>query len=338
MVWTVYYDDYPAITPLSLAANTQMTMRVLFDLLGWQVAWGDEKKDLPFSQSFTALGVVIGLEHMKEKRITVANKPSRIKAMVELVEEVLSQQSLAPSLAAELAGKFNYAEGQIFGRIARPSLSVLFGVASGRVPRAMSGDLSTALRWLSERVARAAPRTLDCTGEQRPLLLFTDGAAEGVNRQDVTIGGVLIDTVTQITRFYGCAVDPSLVRCWQSGGSQQVIGQGELLPVLLSRRLWKEEMQGRRVFAFVDNDSARDSLVAAFSPSAHSMNIIYRFLEMDLSSVSHFWFARVPSKSNIADGPSRLDFDEVSALPHSTRVDVSVQASLLFQELCFRPR
>ncbi len=124
-----------------------------------------------------------------------------------------------------------------------------------------------------------------------------------------------------------------MVGVWQRGGKKQVIGQGELFPVLLSRRVWKDKMVGRRIFAFIDNDSARDSLIAAYSPSLASMDMLYLFLQMDLAAISHWWFARVPSKSNPSDGPSRLFFEDIAKWLNSRKIDVEADLQALLREL-----
>jgi hypothetical protein len=64
-----------------------------------------------------------------------------------------------------------------------------------------------------------------------------------------------------------------------------------------------------------------------------SMHMIYRFMIMDLGEVSHWWFARVPSKSNLSDDASRLLFDALAAMPNSCLVDVAHCCAQLVKEL-----
>jgi len=84
-----------------------------------------------------------------------------------------------------------------------------------------------------------------------------------------------------------------------------VIAQAELYPIVLCRFIFKDRMAGRRVLYFIDNDSARDCLIKAFSPSVASNNLVQLFFNSDAASVHYPWFARVPSKSNVSDEPSR---------------------------------
>ena len=90
-----------------------------------------------------------------------------------------------------------------------------------------------------------------------------------------------------------------------------MIAQAELYPVALCRKMLGHSLQGRRCLYFIDNDSARDCLIAAHSDVPASMHIIYEFLANDLVSPSHSWFSRVQSASNAGDDPSRLNFSAV---------------------------
>ena len=65
---------------------------------------------------------------------------------------------------------------------------------------------------------------------------------------------------------------------------------------------------------FVDNDGARHALIKGYTPSLASAHLVASFWESEAALASYCWVERVPSPSNIADGPSRLSFDEVVGL------------------------
>ena len=65
---------------------------------------------------------------------------------------------------------------------------------------------------------------------------------------------------------------------------------------------------------FIDNDSARHALIKGYTPSGASARLVAAFWETEATLASYSWVDRVPSLSNIADGPSRLRFDEVVEL------------------------
>ena len=85
-----------------------------------------------------------------------------------------------------------------------------------------------------EIISSSAPRSISCYGEIRPICVFSDGAAEGQDRRDVTIGALTNDTARNppLSEMWGAPVPKRLVDFWQSAGNVQVIGQAELLPTL----------------------------------------------------------------------------------------------------------
>ena len=78
--------------------------------------------------------------------------------------------------------------------------------------------------------------------------------------------------------------------------------------------MWGTRWRGRRSILFVDNDAARHALIKGYTSSLASARLVASFWEGEAALASYCWVERVPSPSNIADGPSRLCFDEVVAL------------------------
>ena len=70
-----------------------------------------------------------------------------------------------------------------------------------------------------------------------------------------------------------------------------------------------------------DNDAARASLIAGRASTSVGEKILSSFVNHELSLQLKVWFSRVPTSSNIADGPSRLDCELVEGL-HSSLVEV----------------
>ena len=93
-----------------------------------------------------------------------------------------------------------------------------------------------------------------------------------------------------------------------------MIGQTELLAVPLAKLVWGQHMGDKGLILFIDNESARHALIGGYSPQAASSTLVAASARLDSSLGVWQWAARVPSPSNLADGPSRLDFDEVKRL------------------------
>ena len=89
-------------------------------------------------------------------------------------------------------------------------------------------------------------------------------------------------------------------------GQTQVIGQAELLPILVAKTIWSKYIKNEKVIHFVDNDSARLAMIKGYSPVITSLRIITVCSHRDAWNRTSSWYARVPTMSNIADEPSRM--------------------------------
>ena len=87
--------------------------------------------------------------------------------------------------------------------------------------------------------------------------------------------------------------------------------QAELLPVLLVKREASWLLQHARVLFFIDNEGVKEALIKGSSKSLASRDMLVEISKVDMKVPTLPWYARVPSPSNIADGVSRLEFEEV---------------------------
>ena len=176
----------------------------------------------------------------------------------------------------------------------------------------MSDEVVSTMLMTVESLKRSRPRLLGPPSGQAPELVFVDGACE---EDGTSVGGVLISSTGEVECF-GFEVHSSLVESWKSKLDQaQVIGLAELFPVLMARWIWQEKLRDRRTIFFIDNESARLALVKAYSPVPASLRIIVDCLRWDQDFDCSAWYARVPTFSNLADGPSRLVYtDELRSL------------------------
>ena len=58
---------------------------------------------------------------------------------------------------------------------------------------------------------------------------------------------------------------------------------------------------------YTDNDGVRDCLIACQTDSINGRPILTACLSAEFQLRGNFWYARVPTDSNIADAPSRND-------------------------------
>ena len=118
----------------------------------------------------------------------------------------------------------------------------------------------------------------------------------------------MFDKTDATIEYFHDHVSNFIVSEWKQSGIRQVIGQAEIYPVVLAKRVWANRLLHRKLLVFIDNDSARLGLIKAASSSRPSRDLILLSVCADADSSTISWYARVPSVSNPADSVSRGDF------------------------------
>ena len=114
---------------------------------------------------------------------------------------------------------------------------------------------------------------------------------------------------------WGCTLPADKARKWAARvGKQQLVYECELLPYLISLQLWASYVKGTNLLTFIDNDAARASLAKSFTRKEEGARIVYDAVSIEESLDVQAFFCRVPTSSNIADGPSRGDFSLIEKL------------------------
>ena len=317
VLWSNYFDDFPMLEHEMLAPRTSSVVECFLHALGWSVSMTEEKRK-PMALSFDALGVTFNLDELHKGAFAVSNKVSRTKELVSCLRAHVESGSLTPGEASELAGRLQYSSGQVMGRLITGLLDPLY--LHARAPSLSSSlplTLLDSMVWVADHLEEAAPRRFGKSDIRVPVLVFTDGACEGDSFDVVTVGAVLVDPFTGRCEYFGLTVPDQILKIWRTGDKLQTIGQAEIFPVSLARFCWAKYLDSRRALYFVDNDAARLALIKARSPAPASNQLVRSFLLHDAKVPSWPWFARVPSPSNIGDGPSRLDYEAVQRLPNS---------------------
>ena len=144
------------------------------------------------------------------------------------------------------------------------------------------------------------------------MVLYTDAEQKG------RVGVALIDNACG----RGWYVASRVPRRWRRAliPRKTQINLYELLAVTLAVRTFANELRGKRIVAFIDNTCV--STWSSEAPRAKMMpmaSCTICGLELALLGVHAEW-QYVPSKLNVADGPSRECFTDVLALGLSCRM------------------
>ena len=303
LCWTAYFDDYPCLSRSELQKSTDHAMTGLFDLLGVRYA-SEGKKAAPFSDVFRMLGLRINLQNSQSLRVEVGHTDERRAELTNTLDTLLQQESLDYKELERLRGRMVFFEGYAFGRVANWAHKVISKAISShhdRVP--MSGDMSKALAFLRTRIGFAKPLTIEKI-RLRTWIVFTDGACEsGVG----SVGGVLVSPEGDIRNHFGEEVPGNIMsRLFET--SQNPIYELEVMPVLLASQIWMQELQSCQVVFYMDNEAARTAYIKAQGATDAAEAMVRDYANLELRMQLSTWFARVPTHSNLSDGPSRLDF------------------------------
>jgi hypothetical protein len=292
-------------SPESQSDDADAAASQLLDLLGWRHAKTGAKA-LPFKPSFQVLGCSLNLEEICKGAILLENKPGRIDRLVELLMEIKSEGCLTKHQGQVIHGLMRYACGFFSGKFIHQVCVEVLALSTSQARKGRS-EVASFCDYAIAMLRAAVPRRIDVRFEQKPILVFTDGSWE---RNFAGIGAVLIDLASgEKLVCQGVVPDPLLQR-WKSLVGEHVICQIELYVMVLVRLSFKDWLKNRRTIWWVDNDAARFCIIKGLSPSLTMKALIREFYAVDAEAPTYSWVERVPSSSNVADGPSRGDCRE----------------------------
>ncbi|CAL1144384.1 unnamed protein product [Cladocopium goreaui] len=92
------------------------------------------------------------------------------------------------------------------------------------------------------------------------------------------------------------------------------------------------ELEVLPVVYYIDNESPRMAYIRGDGETQRAAQMIHAFVQQESAMQHRVWFGRVPSYSNPADGPSRLDFKEVLELG-ATKTNINWELVMKHLEL-----
>ena len=170
---SLYYDDYPTVSPAGLADNSFSTFKAMMALLGFRLS---EDKQLPFRPETETLGVVLDTSSADLGEVLVCNKPSRAKANAEALSGIIASGSVKPRELPSMLGRLQFAEAQVLGRLGRLALHDLRELERSKCANvSLAKRHLEALALLKERMTGGRPRRIPVTVTCQPVLVFTGG-------------------------------------------------------------------------------------------------------------------------------------------------------------------
>ena len=316
LCWTSFFDDYTLLSRRVNSKSAAVSAECLFQLLG--IAYATEgKKAVDWDTRVKTLGVVLDLAPPKEpgfvnRFVTIGHTETRVQELRVLIEAILHRGAMSCKDAERLRGRLQWFETFSHGRVAQQSLRVISGMASvGRKRETLGSKEIRALHFLKDRVLAAAPTKVMAANLQT-WYIFTDGACEGDEEKLGSVGAVLVCSEGRAISY----ISEEVPKQWMEHflkGSQHPVFELELLPVVIALCVWEKFLRNCQSVFYLDNEAARGALISGATPSESGSWLVRTFTVHEMHGQLKVWFARVPTSSNVADKPSRLDVTELNA-------------------------
>ena len=249
------------------------------------------------------MGVVFDLQCLADKLVHVGHTESRRLELAESLRKLLSCGKYNAKSIERLRGRPLWFENFVCGRQANFLVSRLGKfISESKASRVLEEELKNALYKLLARVEACKPVEIS-NKILGTWILFTDGACEKTS----SVGGVLICPMGRPISMFGDNLPEEFVKVFYRESSHPIY-EVELLPLLIAVMLWSSYIDKAQFVCYLENDSARSGFIKGSGATRLADGIIQLFCEAEAVLQLKSWFSRVPSHSNISDGPSRLDF------------------------------
>ena len=113
--------------------------------------------------------------------------------------------------------------------------------------------------------------------------------------------------------YTALAASDSRLQAWLAGvRSNQRINECESLAALLGLCSFSGLLRDADVMHFIDSSAAEGSLIKGYSASQTLAAIAGAYWSVASESRASIWIGRVPSKLNVADGPTRGNLEAIT--------------------------
>ena len=281
-------------------------------------------------------------------RVYVSIPKPKVDKIVAMIDEAIKSSELHATTARKLCGKLQFSLGWCVGRYGRAALQPLFRRAERRGVR-IGLAIEMALNFFHNALASLHAREVcvSATGAGPPILIWSD-AMYRVSHVGASPEGDKLPYDGQlgfVVRFPGGArapVDnpllpppghPRFVHAALGCGPEiiqelevrrQQIGQLELLGAVAPYYSLAPFLKGKRIMHWIDNTAALAGIAKGYSSKPDSARIIHAFhaLGVKLDVDTHFEY--VASEANVADLPSRGEFEFLEHNLGSTLVPLTI--------------
>ena len=342
-----YYDDIIIPDVVAAGESGLRVVREAILMLGpgvqrptWrriQAPELDPDKDKPAAAVNVVLGVVTNMTNVASSPGFVAYSvnASRKDSILAIFRTAFERGVLSPHEAASLRGKIMFTLSAAYGAIGRAATLPLLQRQYRDVSHSFlaGSELHHSYMFFSELFPILPRLEIPIVPDPTPpLLVYTDasfwrsrkrarraleaGASEcGAARAELrgALGAVVYDPIDESVRY--AAADPPwdlLLSSWRTD-RKTYIAELEALAAVAVYTTFPTLFLGRKVNHFIDNTVALSALVHGYAGKPDLAKITNVFYMQALGLRASVYFDYVASKANIADLPSRREFDKLKA-------------------------
>ena len=264
----------------------------------------------PFSSLFQALGVTLNVSALHLGMVQLGNTESRSKKNIEFLDLVLSRGRMTKQEALRLRGRLQFTSGNVFARVGKCSLSAITNHAYLQRGTTLSQDALVAIRLHRHLLDDGRPRELK-PASCEPWFIQTDASYDEVaGTVDAGIGAVLFNPQGKPVSYFSKKLPVELIEKLNEAAKQNAIFECEFFALYCAFLVWGERITNA-VVIFTDNNGVRDSLISCSSRNATAKKLLVATMALECKLQLTPWYARVPTDSNMADGPSRYRCQKV---------------------------
>ena len=278
------------------------------DVLGKATGFpAKDEKSVSLAESLHVLGLVLSFVP-RTLVATVSIDPAKASKWSKILVDVLSSGHCSQQTAIKMAGRLSFAVMSSTGRIGRAYIKPFFAQANAPLPRGRASEfMPQAAGWWVSYFAMKPVSAIACGGRERKVVhAWTDAA--GASRWIAAIIRTEAGFFWTRSRLPDALWDQFLPR-----GDEQ-IGSQELMAIPLMAATFEDYIKDSLLSLAIDNSGVVGNMVKGSGSAAdHNLAIARIWLNFAAAGVAP-WFLKVETKCNVADGPTRDNFEEVLRL------------------------
>lgn len=301
---TRYYDDHGVHEPSYACASGQECHVALHEELHFHF---DHTKHAPWNRTVLYTGVLTDWSRDDLGVVTVGVSASRRASVRQIIAEALAQGVLSAASASSLRGKARFCICPVFGRVGLAAVQLLSQRQRRPDEEFIDREIADVLCFLDIVIARLPDFTIRFKKAPclPPIVVLSDASWE----TNYSWLGFLVACPIHGARWAGCSTPSWLLELLQRHRQAGTyIGQLELAAAAAPYfSLPCEWLRHRYVMHYIDNQGACHNLINGYASSLDANRLVF-VINMRLAMLQcDAWYDYVPSASNIADLPTRLD-------------------------------